>query len=259
MAWGQAPQLISYQAIVRDAANKLVTSQSVGMKISILQGTSTGTSVYTETQTVTTNVNGLVTIEIGNGTVVSGTMASINWLNGPYFVNVEIDPTGGTSYSISATSQLLSVPYALSAGTVTSYFANGYSSGLSPNFTIASSSILNGSVTTILQITGVPAGTYAVYFTCPVSNQTSSTNGINLVWAITANNASALFPADAVANSYIPPSGWALQYPFAQSGYSEVTLTTTGTIELKTAYYGSISGGTVYLEGYYYLRAIKVQ
>ena len=113
----QVPEKISYQAVVRNASNNLVSNQAVGMQISILQGSSTGTAVYAETQTPTSNANGLVSIEIGGGTVVSGTMATINWANGPYFVKTEIDPAGGTAYTITGTSQLLSVPYALYAKT----------------------------------------------------------------------------------------------------------------------------------------------
>ena len=87
------------------------------MKISILQGSATGSPVYVETQTPTSNANGLVTLQIGGGTVVSGTIATINWANGPYFITTETDPTGGTNYTITGTSQLLSVPYALYAKT----------------------------------------------------------------------------------------------------------------------------------------------
>jgi len=114
-AFAQAPEKMSYQAIVRDAGNALVTNQGVGMQLSLLQGSVSGTAVYVETQTPTTNINGLVSIEIGSGTVVSGAFNSIDWGAGPYFIKTETDPTGGTSYSITGTSQLLSVPYALHA------------------------------------------------------------------------------------------------------------------------------------------------
>ena len=113
----QAPEKMSYQAVVRNTSNNLVTSQAVGMKISILQGSVSGTAVYAETQTPTSNTNGLVTLEIGGGTVVSGTFATINWANGPFFIKTETDPTGGTSYTITGISQLLSSPYALYAKT----------------------------------------------------------------------------------------------------------------------------------------------
>lgn len=109
----QAPQKMSYQAVIRNSSDALVTNHLVGMKISILQGSSTGTPVFVETQIPTTNANGLVTIEIGSGTPVTGTLAGIDWSTGTYFIKTETDPTGGTSYSITGTNQILSVPYSL--------------------------------------------------------------------------------------------------------------------------------------------------
>ncbi|MDQ3190189.1 MAG: fibrobacter succinogenes major paralogous domain-containing protein [Bacteroidota bacterium] len=109
----QAPQKMSYQAVIRNASNALVTSTPVGMQISILQGSLTGTAIYVETQTPSTNANGLVSLEIGTGIPVTGTFAGINWANGPYFIKTETDPTGGTAYSIAGTNELMSVPYAL--------------------------------------------------------------------------------------------------------------------------------------------------
>ena len=111
--FAQAPQKMSYQAVIRNTSGALITSTSVGMKISILQGTATGTVAYSETQTASTNANGLVSLEIGSGNVVTGTFAGINWATGPYFIKTETDPAGGTNYSIIGTSQLMSVPYAL--------------------------------------------------------------------------------------------------------------------------------------------------
>lgn len=116
----QAPEKMSYQSVIRDANNLLVTNQTVGVQISILQGSVSGTAVYTETHTPTTNINGLIALEIGAGTIVSGTFNSIDWGTGPYFLKTETDPTGGTAYTISGTSQLLSVPYALHAKTADS-------------------------------------------------------------------------------------------------------------------------------------------
>lgn len=111
----QSPKKISYQAVIRNAANALVSNTMVGIRLSILKDSATGASVYVETQTPTTNANGLVSLAIGNGTVVSGTFASIGWSNGIYFIKTETDPTGGTAYSITGIQQLLSVPYALYA------------------------------------------------------------------------------------------------------------------------------------------------
>jgi hypothetical protein len=101
----QAPQKMSYQAVIRNSSGELVRSHSIGMKASILRGSVEGTVVYTETLTSTTNANGLVTIELGAD--------GVDWSSGPYFIKLETDPNGGTDYGIVGTSQLLSVPYAL--------------------------------------------------------------------------------------------------------------------------------------------------
>ena len=115
ITFAQTPEKMSYQAVVRDSGDNLISNQPVGMQISILQGSASVTAVYEETQTPTTNANGLVSLEIGSGTVVSGDFTTIDWANDTYFIKTEIDPTGGTSYTITGTSQLLSVLYALQA------------------------------------------------------------------------------------------------------------------------------------------------
>jgi hypothetical protein len=109
-SFGQAPLKITYQSIVRDSQGKLITNQSVGARFTILQHSITGFAVYTESQNITTNVNGLFTTQIGGLS-----FDTINWANGPYFLKIEIDPNNGTNYVISGTSQLLTVPYSLLA------------------------------------------------------------------------------------------------------------------------------------------------
>jgi uncharacterized protein (TIGR02145 family) len=111
--FAQAPQKMSYQAVIRNSSKALITATPVGMKISILKGSATGTAVYVETQTASTNANGLVSVEIGSGTVVTGTFAGIDWAAGSYFIKTETDPTGGTGYTIVGSNELMSVPYAL--------------------------------------------------------------------------------------------------------------------------------------------------
>jgi hypothetical protein len=133
--FAQAPQKMSYQAVIRNSSNALITSTPVGMQISVLQGSSTGTAVYVETQTPSTNANGLVSVEIGGGTVVSGNFSTINWANGPYFIKTETDPTGGTAYTITGTNELMSVPYALNAananvGGFTHYLGEAFNGGI---------------------------------------------------------------------------------------------------------------------------------
>ncbi|MFN5306440.1 MAG: hypothetical protein ACK5CV_04685 [Bacteroidota bacterium] len=115
IVFASSPQKITYQAVIRSASNQLISNQSVGIRISILQGTASGPVVYSETQQTNSNANGLISIEIGGGNVISGSFAGINWSTGIYFIKTETDPNGGTNYSINSTTQLLSVPYALYA------------------------------------------------------------------------------------------------------------------------------------------------
>ena len=116
----QAPQKFSYQTVIRNSSNQLLVGQTVGIKISILQGSANGNAVYVETHSPQTNANGLATLEIGGGTLLSGNFANINLANGPFFVKTETDPNGGNNYTITNTSQLLSVPYALYSNSTSS-------------------------------------------------------------------------------------------------------------------------------------------
>jgi hypothetical protein len=109
----QAPQKMSYQAVIRNSNDSLLISTPVGMRISLVQGTPSGTVVFSEAQTATTNSNGLVSLQIGMGTVVTGTFACIDWASGPYYVKTETDLTGGANYTIISSNELMSVPYAL--------------------------------------------------------------------------------------------------------------------------------------------------
>lgn len=114
----QSPNSINYQGVARDASGTPVANQAIGLEITIRSGSATGTVEYQETHAVTTSDLGLFTLMIGTGTTVSGTFASIDWANNSHFVEVGMDPTGGTSYTAVGTSELVSVPYALHATTV---------------------------------------------------------------------------------------------------------------------------------------------
>jgi hypothetical protein len=140
IAFGQTPEKMSYQAVLRNSSNLLVANQKVGMKISILNG---ATPIYVETQSQTTNSNGLVTLEIGSGNVVSGTFSTINWAVGTFFIKTETDLTGGNSYTISGTSQLLSVPYALHSKTADSIAGKVY---LSADSTVELTGVISNSI-----------------------------------------------------------------------------------------------------------------
>jgi hypothetical protein len=109
----QVPQALNYQAVARTSQGQIIPAQSIGVRFSILDGSVTGSAVYQETQTTTTNNFGLFTLAIGNGSIVSGTFSLINWETGDKFLKVEIAPQGGTDYQLQGTTQLLSVPYAL--------------------------------------------------------------------------------------------------------------------------------------------------
>ncbi|MGR3855235.1 MULTISPECIES: beta strand repeat-containing protein [Chryseobacterium] len=130
MGLSQAPEKMSYQAVMRNGSGQLLVNQAIAVKVSILQGSPAGAAVYSERLTGNTNANGLISLEIGTGTVLTGTFATINWPAGSYYLKTETDPAGGTSYTIVGTSQLLSVPYAMyakSAGGGGGSFAIPYS------------------------------------------------------------------------------------------------------------------------------------
>jgi len=125
VALGQAPQAINYQAVARDATNNLIINRNIGIRISVLSGSATGTNVYSETHVATTNSSGIFSIEIGRGNVVSGNFPNIQWYAQPQFAKIEIDANGGTNYQIVGTSQFLSVPYALFAENTAMIFRVG--------------------------------------------------------------------------------------------------------------------------------------
>ncbi len=112
----QSPQRFNYQAVARDGSGNVIASSPVGIRIQLHQTTPGGTVVYSETHAPTTTNIGLMNLQIGGGTVTSGTFNTIDWAAGPYYVEIGMDPTGGTTYTNMGTQQLLSVPYALYAG-----------------------------------------------------------------------------------------------------------------------------------------------
>jgi microcystin-dependent protein len=110
-----AQSAFNYQAIIRDAADNLVKMQTVSTKISIYQGNVENVPVYVETHSGATNINGLLSFEIGKGDALEGVFADIAWGDGDFFIKVETDIDGGTNYSLSAVSKLSSVPHAIVA------------------------------------------------------------------------------------------------------------------------------------------------
>ena len=124
--FAQAPEKFTYQAVVRFANNSLAANTQIGVRISILQGSVVGNAVFVETHIVQSNANGLITLEIGNGNVQVGSISSIDWSDGLYFLRTETDPYGGIDYIVTSTQQLMSVPYALYAKEAGNGFSGDY-------------------------------------------------------------------------------------------------------------------------------------
>lgn len=116
--FAQSPERFNFQAAARDLSGAVYSNSNIGLRISILHNGASGTPVFVETHTATTNNVGVFNVQIGNGALQSGNFSSINWGNGMYFVKIEMDATGGTNYGLLSNTQLLSVPYALHAESV---------------------------------------------------------------------------------------------------------------------------------------------
>jgi hypothetical protein len=111
----QVPGAFKYQAVARDNSGQIIPGRDVSLRISIIQGNPLGTVIYSEIHDIQTNTFGLINLEVGNGTIVSGTFLEIKWGDDKYYLKVEMDPDGGTTFNEMGTSQILSVPYALYA------------------------------------------------------------------------------------------------------------------------------------------------
>jgi hypothetical protein len=109
----QTPQAFKYQAVVRDNTGEIIASEEVSFRISIHDETPAGTIIFQETHQETTNEFGLANIEIGNGTPIIDTISGIDWGTNDKFLEVELDPDGGSAFTSMGTTQLLAVPYAL--------------------------------------------------------------------------------------------------------------------------------------------------
>jgi len=123
----QSPDMFNYQAVARNDQGEIIANQNVGIKISIRQGSPNGTVMYAEEHNTTTNNNGLVNMMVGSGAELSGSFTNIDWSDGPYFIEVAMDETGGSNYTVMGTTQLVSVPYAKYADSSAGTFSGKYS------------------------------------------------------------------------------------------------------------------------------------
>lgn len=113
ITYGQSPQKISYQAVIRTLDNQIISNTQISMRISILKDSVNGAVVYSESHSPITNSSGILSLQIGTGNILLGEMATINWSSGIYFIKTETDLNGGENYELNGISQILSVPYSL--------------------------------------------------------------------------------------------------------------------------------------------------
>lgn len=123
--FAQSPEGFNYQAVVRNTAGEVLSNQSVGIRMTLIQGSANGNVVYRETFTKTTNSFGLIDLIIGEGNATTGSFSTIDWAAGPYFLETAIDQNGGSNYSVLGTSQLMSVPFAMYAANSANDGADG--------------------------------------------------------------------------------------------------------------------------------------
>jgi hypothetical protein len=268
--WSQAPQRMTYQSVVRNASNSLISNTNVGIQISILQGSASGLAVFIERHTVLTNINGLATLEIGGGFPVSGNFTTIDWAAGPYFIKTEVDPAGGTVYSISGTSQLLSVPYALYAATSGSGGSGGGNTldqsydqggaGLGRAITVDAGAVqINNSGT---NTTGLEVNTAVNNSTAVLANvsgtgvgfRAESTNAANTFAAMQANtNSTGATNSAILGNNSGGGYGVSGQIPSTATGFAAVygnNLRTTGGVGVNGQGFNGVSGSSTYNQGF---------
>jgi len=268
-ASAQTPQKMNYQAVIRNSSNILVTSTPVGMRVSILRGSATGNVVYQEIYNPNpqTNANGLVNIEIGSGIALTGLFDTINWATGTYFIKTETDPTGGTSYSITGTSQLLSVPYALNAAKTDSannaillggepkgFFTSHVLQAYSPGCNISCPTLTTGSTNAVtinsVSITVPGPGKIFVSFNGEVEAYGSGTGFLYVVAQI-CNSAtgtpSSVNDGGIIARAIVP-SGYT-DYPMSSSVTFTVATAGTYTYYYRAAYFSGTSLACTFYSG----------
>lgn len=164
-AFAQTPQKINYQTVIRNSTGQPVANQAVGLRLTVQNGP-VGAPIYTETQLPTTNPFGIVNLQIGTGTVVTGVFSSIPWSTGNKYLKIEADVAGGSAYVLVGTVELVSVPYALNASTATTSSDN--------HWTASGANIQNNNSGSV----GIGAGTGTFPATDAILDISSTDKGI---------------------------------------------------------------------------------
>lgn len=263
-AFAQVPQSFGLQTVVRHSGT-VYSNANIAAKISILRNSATGTLVYSENHTTTTSANGVATFEVGKGTVVSGVFADIPWLDAKFFVKTEIDPNGGSSYSISETTELRSVPYAIVSGKAIYYTGLDSLMAIYRNRLSQTDSLLSLRIDDMRAIDSLVL--IRIYFDSVFSNgvgffYTSDSTAITFspanLWYRPSDNAFKMpdhqwDTAGQVSNSQVDLgyTGWIDMFAWGTSGYNGIYPTDTSVI--GTDYGNGLSSlnGTPYDWGYY--------
>ncbi|WP_294332442.1 hypothetical protein [uncultured Chryseobacterium sp.] len=260
----QVPQAFSYQTIAFNAAGAPIANGNVSFRISILDNSATGTVLYTETQTKTTNAKGLVNLNIGQGTATNGNFGGINWGTNSKFVKVEMDPAGGSNYTNVGVNQLMSVPYAQVSKTVVTGAGQGITL-TAPNGTAYTLGINNSGTLSLPQPTsGNSSLPLNLYFY-------GSYNSFNPLSAELLRNSNSFkigykyFPANtqikfiagqtsssqsygADTSSYIVPNGD--NYVASSNGFYQIKVSQTGSIGNTLLYSGQLTNITPQINFY---------
>lgn len=251
--FAQAPNLFNYQGVARDASGQALSGQAISLRIIIRTGSSTGTLQYRETHNVTTNSYGLYNVAVGNGTDKTNTLAGVTWGNGEKYMQVQIDPNGGTSWTTVGTTQLLSAPYALFAKEVApkeviAFRARGVASG-----TIGTTSSVNPVFTTEVYDQGNGYNNTTGEFTAPE-------DGIYHFEATMQFDASAPYSSGYMTMGFETTNGSS----FASivnlksddneefSGHSSTTLKLSSGDKVQVRLFRSINGTITYATNLYY-------